>query len=78
MSTAFKFICFSDIDGTLVHYLDSPQQLQEVVGNVIWLPTSTTGRQVGHCPPGLTDLHHSRDAKQLFEDLSVSIRVPNY
>lgn len=47
MSTAFKFICFSDIDGTLVHYLDSPEQLQEIVGNVIWLPTSTTGRQVG-------------------------------
>jgi len=26
----FKFICFSDIDGTLVHYLSNPQQLQEV------------------------------------------------
>jgi hypothetical protein len=30
MSSAFKFICFSDIDGTLVHYLESPEQLQEV------------------------------------------------
>jgi hypothetical protein len=30
MSPAFNFICFSDIDGTLVHYLDNPEQLQEV------------------------------------------------
>lgn len=42
----FKFLCFSDIDGTLVHYLDSAKQLEEVVGDVLWLPKSTTGRQV--------------------------------
>lgn len=30
MSPQRSFICFSDIDGTLVHYLDGPEQLQEV------------------------------------------------
>lgn len=30
MSAGHRFICFSDIDGTLVHYLDSPEQVQEV------------------------------------------------
>ncbi|KAF8055736.1 hypothetical protein HT031_006640 [Scenedesmus sp. PABB004] len=39
----FSFICFSDIDGTLVHYLD-PSQLQEVVGELLLLPQSATGR----------------------------------
>lgn len=30
---AYKSITFSDIDGTLVHYLDEPGQLQEVQQN---------------------------------------------
>jgi hypothetical protein len=30
MSATHQFVCFSDIDGTLVHYLDSPEQVQEV------------------------------------------------
>jgi hypothetical protein len=29
-AASFRNICFSDIDGTLVHYLDDPAQLQEV------------------------------------------------
>jgi hypothetical protein len=29
-TASIRNICFSDIDGTLVHYLDDPAQLQEV------------------------------------------------
>ncbi|KAF6266171.1 hypothetical protein COO60DRAFT_1475933, partial [Scenedesmus sp. NREL 46B-D3] len=43
-SRLFKHICFSDIDGTLVHYLDDPAQLQEIVGDILMLPQSSTGR----------------------------------
>ncbi|WIA36362.1 hypothetical protein OEZ86_007679 [Tetradesmus obliquus] len=43
-SASFRNICFSDIDGTLVHYLDDPAQLQEVVGDILMLPQSSTGR----------------------------------
>eukprot|EP00882_Tetradesmus_deserticola_P005608 GHRQ01005904.1.p1 GENE.GHRQ01005904.1~~GHRQ01005904.1.p1 ORF type:complete len:310 (+),score=119.36 GHRQ01005904.1:314-1243(+) len=43
-STSFQHICFSDIDGTLVHYLDDPAQLQEIVGDILLLPQSSTGR----------------------------------
>lgn len=37
-------ICFSDIDGTLVHYCDHPSELCELTGDIIHLPQSTTGK----------------------------------
>eukprot|EP00775_Hariotina_reticulata_P006674 gene6674-6898_t len=43
----FKFLCFSDIDGTLVHYLSSPQQLQEGIISVASIQKAAALRKMG-------------------------------
>jgi hypothetical protein len=46
---AFKFICFSDIDGTLVHYVSEPKDLAEVRG--VMLELGQLARSARTTPP---------------------------